>query len=178
MDYLFYFAIVVLGLIIWSFINDKKYQKNLKKHLEREWASYPEEDYNADKMKSIKSFYLTEKDQYLDVDDITWNDLDMDEIYKLMNNTQSSLGEEYLYALLRKPCFSSEELEERNRLIEFFQSNKEERLQVQIKLNKVGKLRKISVFDYINKLGEQKPESNIPHYLMALGLLLSLGYVL
>ena len=177
MDYLFYFAIVVLGLIIWSFINDKKYQKNLKKHLEREWASYPEEDYNADKMKSIKSFYLTEKDQYLDVDDITWNDLDMDEIYKLMNNTQSSLGEEYLYALLRKPCFSSEELEERNRLIEFFQSNKEERLQVQIKLNKVGKLRKISVFDYINKLGEQKPESNIPHYLMALGLLLSLGYV-
>ena len=30
MDYLFYFAIVVLGLIIWSFINDKKYQKNLK----------------------------------------------------------------------------------------------------------------------------------------------------
>ena len=84
----------------------------------------------------------------------------MDEIYKLMNNTQSSLGEEYLYALLQTMLFIRRTRRKKSP-DRIFQSNKEERLQVQIKLNKVGKLRKISVFDYQQTWGE-KPKAIYP----------------
>lgn len=177
MDYIFYLLIVTLGLVIFSIIGEHKQKKALIERLKEEWGTIPDAEYTSEKMESIKAFYLTQKDEYMDVDDITWNDLDMDEIYMRMNNTQSSLGEEYLYALLRKPCFLPEELEERNRLIEYFQSHKEERIQIQTRLNKIGKLRKISAFEYANKLSEQEAKSNAPHYLMALALLISIAIV-
>ena len=177
MYYLFYFLIVILALVILSIVGEHKQKKALIMRLNEEWATIPDTEYTSERMESIKSFYLTQKDEYMDVDDITWNDLDMDEIYMRMNNTQSSLGEEYLYALLRKPCFSPEELEERNRLIEYFQSHEEERIQIQTRLNKVGKLRRISAFDYASKLSEQEAKSNAPHYISILALLISIALV-
>ncbi|MDD4113533.1 MAG: hypothetical protein PHC56_10970 [Herbinix sp.] len=177
MDFIFYFLIVAFGLAIFSIVNEHKQRKNLIKSLKDEWGTIPDAEYTSEKMESIKSFYHTQKDEYMDVDDITWNDLDMDEIYWRMNNTQSSLGEEYLYALLRKPCFAPEELEERNRLIEYFQFHEEERIEIQTKLNKVGKLRRISAFEYANKLSEQEAKSNAPHYLSILALLISIALV-
>ena len=177
MDYLFYFLVVILGLFILGVVSNYNQRKNLIKSLKDGWGAIPDTEYTSEKLESIKSFYLTQKDEYMDVDDITWNDLDMDEIYMRMNNTQSSLGEEYLYALLRKPCFSPEELEERNRLIEYFRSHENERIKMQTKLNNVGKLRKISAFEYANKLSEQEPKSNIPHFLMVLALVICIGLV-
>lgn len=178
MDYIFYLLVVVLGLVILSIVGEHKQRKALIKRLKDEWRAIPDTEYTSEKMESIKSFYLTQRDEYMDVDDITWNDLDMDEIYWRMNNTQSSLGEEYLYALLRKPCFSPEELEERNRLIEYFSSHEDERVQIQTKLNKVGKLRRISAFEYASKLSEQEQKSNTPHYLLILALIVSIALIL
>lgn len=177
MDYIFYLLIVVFILVILSIFNEHKQQKLLVKRLKDEWGVCPDIELSSEKMKSIMAFYLTQKDEYMDVDDITWNDLDMDEIFSRMNNTQSTLGEEYLYALLRKPCFSSEELIERNRLIEYFKTHEKERIQIQTKLYNVGKLRKISAFEYISKLSTEEPRSSIPHYLMALALFISIGSV-
>ncbi|TAH72193.1 MAG: hypothetical protein EWM47_03695 [Anaerolineaceae bacterium] len=177
MDYIFYILVVTLGFVILSIVGEYKQKKALTQRLVEEWGIIPETEYTSEKMESIKTFYLTQKDNYMDVDDITWNDLDMDEIYRRMNNTQSSLGEEYLYALLRKPCFSSEELEERNRLIEYFKTHDNERILIQTKLNKVGKLRKISAFEYASKLSEQEQKSNAPHYLMALALIISIALI-
>lgn len=174
MEYIVYFAIILFALLIWSFVSERNRKKQLIKRLEDEWGQYPENDYPPEKMEAIKTFYLSEKDEHLDVDDITWNDLDMDEVFKQINNTQSSLGEECLYALLRKPSFSPEELKERNRLIEYFRTHGQERLLIQAKLNNVGKLRKISVFDYIGRLSDQEPQSNLPHYLMDIAILLSI----
>lgn len=177
MDIIFYFLVIILGLVVWGLVTEHNQHKHLVKRIKDEWGMCPEAEYSSEKMESIKEYYLLEKDDYLDVDDITWNDLDMDEIFRRMNNTQSSLGEEYLYALLRKPCFSPEELLERNRLIEYFQTHQKERIEVQTKLNNIGKLRKISAFQYINRLSEQEPESNLPHYLMALGLIVSIIFI-
>lgn len=177
MEFIIYIFIILAVLIIWSFLSEQQQKKLIIKRLEDEWGRYPEEDYTSEKMDAIRAFYLTQKDTHLDVDDITWNDLDMDEIFKQINNTQSSIGEEYLYALLRKPVFSSEELNERNRVIEYFRSHKKERLLLQAKLNNVGKLKKISAFDYINKLSSQKPQSNLPHYLMIAALILSIALI-
>lgn len=177
MDYIFYSLIVALGLVIFSIINEHKQKKALLEQLRNEWGVIPDTEYSSEKMNSLKYFHLTQRDDYMDVDDITWNDLDMNEIYRRMNNTQSSLGEEYLYALLRKPCFSPEELVERNRLIEYFQTHEKERLQIQTKLNKISKLRKISAYEYANRLSELEPKSNITHYFSILALIISIALV-
>jgi DNA mismatch repair ATPase MutS len=153
--------------------NERKLMKELKQRLEREWGSIPEQEYTSEKFESLKAFYLSIKDEHLDVDDITWNDLDMDEIFMIMNNTRSSIGEEYLYALLRKPCFSKEELEERNRLMNYFEDNKDSRILLQSHLHMIGKLSNISIYEYINRLEEQEAKSNIGHYFMAFGLVAS-----
>lgn len=177
MKYLFFALIAVLILVIWSTWNEYKWRKRLKSRLKQEWGNVPEEEYTAEKQESIRAFFLAERDDIKDVDDITWNDLDMQEIYMLMNNTQCAIGEEYLYALLRKPCFSKEELAERNRLIHFFSEQEEIRIMLQMKLNPIGKLSSISVYEYINRLEEQEPKSNLPHYLMLLGMILSIASI-
>lgn len=177
MDFIFYFLVVTLALVIFSIISEHKRKKELIQDLKDEWGTTPDTEYTSERKESLKFFYHTQRDDYMDIDDITWNDLDMDEIFKRINNTQSSLGEEYLYALLRKPCFSPEELEERNRLIEYFRTHESERIEVQVGLNKVGKLKRISAFEYAGKLSEQKPGSNAPHFLMILALLISLALV-
>jgi DNA mismatch repair ATPase MutS len=173
MQYFFYGLIVILILVLWSIWYEKKNEKNLKERLKREWKEVPNQEYTSEKLKSLQAYYKTVKDDVLDVDDITWNDLDMDELFMLMNNTQSAMGEEYLYAMLRKPCQSDEELNERNRLIEFFRTHEDERLKLQVKLKHVGKLMNISAFEYANCLGEEKADSNIPHILMGLGFISS-----
>lgn len=177
MQYIFYGLIIVLALVIWSMVNDNNLKKKLQIKLKQQWGEVPEEEYTSEKYKSLKAFYLANKDDRLDIDDITWNDLDMDEIYMLMNNTQSSIGEEYLYALLRKPCYSQEELSERNRLIKFFSDNEEKRIQLQTKLNPIGKIRSVSVFEYINRLEEQNAKSNLIHYFMILALVVSISLI-
>ncbi len=177
MQYIFYGLIIVLALVIWSMVNDNNLKKKLQIKLKQQWGEVPEEEYTSEKYKSLKAFYLANKDDRLDIDDITWNDLDMDEIYMLMNNTQSSIGEEYLYALLRKPCYSQEELSERNRLIKFFSDNEEKRIQLQTKLNPIGKIRSVSVFEYINRLEEQNAKSNLLHYFMILALVVSISLI-
>ncbi|WMC92726.1 hypothetical protein [Kineothrix sp. MB12-C1] len=39
----------------------------------------------------------------MDRSDITWNDLNMDAVFRQMNYAYSAAGEEYLYYLLRSP---------------------------------------------------------------------------
>jgi DNA mismatch repair ATPase MutS len=177
MQYVFYALIAILTLVVWSIINERNLLRRLKQHLKEEWLSIPGEEYTSEKFNSLKEFYRSAMDDRYDIDDITWNDLDMDELYMLMNNTQSAIGEEYLYALLRKPCFSIEELEERNRLMEFFHEDETSRLALQLKLRQIGKLKTISVYEYMNRLRDEKAENNLPHYLMALGLILSAALI-
>ena len=86
------------------------------------------------------------------IDDITWNDLQMDEIFIRMNNTLSSCGEDVLYQMLRQPQMHREVLEERERLIAYFQTHEEERIQVLTRVKEVKKIWKMSIADYIDAL--------------------------
>ena len=49
--------------------------------------------------------YFEKHPKDFQIDDITWNDLNLDEIFLRMNSTCSSAGQEYLYAMLRSPSF-------------------------------------------------------------------------
>ena len=65
--------------------------------------------------------YFEKHPKDFQIDDITWNDLNLDEIFLRMNSTCSSAGQEYLYAMLRSPSFEEKELQEREKLLEFLE---------------------------------------------------------
>jgi len=73
------------------------------------------------------------------IDDITWNDLDMDRIFDMLNACQTSVGEEYLYAMLREPVFDRDELLLREALLELLGKAPEQRLELQVYLAKMSK---------------------------------------
>ena len=108
------------------------------------------------------------------IDDITWNDLGMDEVFKCINNTNSSVGQEYLYKMLREPVADAEKLNELDRLADEFTANEKERITIQKIFMNMGKSRKIAVTDYIGYIMDIEQGSNIVHYLAWVFLIASI----
>lgn len=177
MEFVYIIGAIIIVLIIKSIYDSKNNKEKIIAKLEKQWGDIPQQEYTYDNLVSIASYYRSVQDDSKDVDDITWNDVSMDEIFMLMNNTSSSIGEEYLYSVLRKLKYDEKDLKERNRLIEFFQNNSKERLEIQVALRRMGKLRDISVYEYINRLDNLEVTSNLPHYLMIFGLIGSIALV-
>ena len=171
-------GIIVLGIIlifaIKSIYDRKVNYKKMLERLKEQWGRLPKEEYTYEEFKSLESYYLSVKEVGKDIDNITWNDVNMDDIFMMMNNTSCAIGEEYLYSVLRKVKDSEEELVERNRLISLFQEKPTERLKLQAALKEMGKLQGISVFEYITRLNSLEVESNTPHIIMILGLIFSI----
>lgn len=107
------------------------------------------------------------------VDDITWNDLSMDTVYRRMNTCFSSVGQEYLYKMLRMPFNDRDMLDETDRLAQYFSQNKQEREAVQKIFYRLGYVKKIALSDYVGLLIELKPQSNVIHYLSFLFIVIS-----
>lgn len=175
MKYIIIAALIALIIIIKAFYDKKNRMEKAVKKLKETWGNVPQEEYTSEKLKSIRFFYDTRCQKDIDVDDITWNDLDMDQIYMTINNTCSSIGEEYLYSMLRKPKFSQNELNEEEVLIEAFQKNSDLRLKVQVILKSMGKSSELSVYEYINRLNNVDKENNLKHYIVIMLIILSIG---
>ncbi|MEK6266605.1 MAG: MutS family DNA mismatch repair protein [Clostridium sp.] len=73
------------------------------------------------------------------VDDQTYLDLNMEEVFEKMDRTLSSPGEQYLYHILRNPILNEGKLINRNKTIRFFQEHKEIREKIQTGLLKMGR---------------------------------------
>lgn len=73
------------------------------------------------------------------VDDETWDDLNMSEVFQRINTTQSFAGEQYLYASLRILLKDEARFAEYERSMAYFEENPEERARLQYELHKIGK---------------------------------------
>lgn len=111
------------------------------------------------KKRKLSQFYKSREDRFT-LDDITINDLDLDDFFEKSDFTVSSFGEEVLYAILRQPCFSKEQLSEREELINKYSKDETGVLKIQKKLSEVNKLKKISVFEYLRKF-EEAPQISV-----------------
>lgn len=175
MEIMMVFIGLLIILLIKGIYDEKNRTKLILEKIDAEWGRVPTQEYTDKKFEAICGYYNSIKDNEIDIDDITWNDLDMDEIYMLLNNTGSSIGEEYLYALLRKISFDEEKLEERKRLIHYFQSKKENRKKLQCMLQRFGKLRQYSFYTYINTTEDVEIKHPKLHYLYAASVIISIS---
>lgn len=175
--------LIILALIAVFFYqiaaNAKRREQYLKRTWKEAWGTASEKEYDSTKYESISCYFQQQlakgriKDPYLD--DITWNDLDLDTVYQVMDHTTSAVGAEYLYYLLRTPALSGEKLKERDRLMRFFTENEEQRLRLQYLFYEIGGMPKYSISDYIDRLEDVKREKNGRHYLAIAAVFLGLA---
>lgn len=155
---------VIIFLIYQSIIGKRNAIKNRINHIKKSWGKKNNREYTYNEYERIKVFF--EKTKGLEaVDDITWNDLSMDDIFMDLNNTSSSVGEENLYKLLRDITFDEEELKKRDKIIDYFVNNPEEAGRLELIYAKIGRSKSISLYDFIHRLGEVREKSIVGHLL-------------
>ena len=80
--------------------------RKLKRMLREGYGKAPDATYFEGDMSSIRAYYDYRRDRGLDpflIDEITWNDLDMDRVFQRINPRRSSSGEQYLYLCCAAP---------------------------------------------------------------------------
>lgn len=177
MEYLILLAVIVLFLIGISAKGYYDYRQELKgftQKLYTEYGTLPHKEYNPEYFKRISGYYRKHQESFT-IDDITWNDLNMDEVYKKLNYTYSAAGEEYLYYLLRTPAFDENELKRREEIISYFRNNSKTRVNCQLLFYKAGGCGKFSIYDYLDYLDNLGKRSNTIHYLAIVAILTSIG---
>ena len=122
-------------------------KRRLLKRLADSFGRAPEKEYFPGDMERIRTFYDACRDGEADrfhVDETTWNDLDMDSVYKRVNACQCTAGEQYLYYQLRTPMEEAE-YREGQRLVRLMEACPETRLKLQLLLSGIGRSRDVDL---------------------------------
>ena len=152
-------AFFVLAIFLMEAYRAKQTEKRFIRSLYEDYEKLAEKEYAQERFARIGSYFLRHPSPN-QLDDITWNDLGMDELFKRMNYTLSASGEEYLYYTLRTLKQDEEELLHLEDVIRFFESNPEERVKVQLQMHKLGYTGKFSLYDYLDNLDYLGDRSN------------------
>ncbi len=125
---------VVVGVVYAVMASRRK----LRQKLERNFGEPPtNHKFVSDSVCAYYTAMSKDSEEHL-IDDLTFYDLDMDEVFVRINSCHSSVGEEYLYYLLHKPIFESQILNEREELMRGLSENPDLRMKIQIQLSKLG----------------------------------------
>lgn len=175
------FIITIIGVIGILFIkgayDDNKKKKKFIAKLQHEYGVIIPKEYRPEHYASIRRFFSLHESKDC-VDDITWNDLNMDEVFKRINDTYSSAGEEVLYHTLRTPVFEEKELVHLEELIEYFSAHTEERVALQLLFYKLGYTGRFSMYDYLEHLELLGKRRNLTHWIENIFLLTSVVFCL
>lgn len=158
---MFFAGMIVLLIVLFMGVEYRNSRNFQKRFLEKVYQGYglgSERKYGAEEMGHICMYYQKHRTDG-QIDDITWNDLHMDELYQQINTSLSAAGDEYLYYRLRTPVFDAVQMEKMEEQIRFFVENEEERQRAQRVFYHLGRMRKFSIYEYLDHLdllGERK----------------------
>ena len=162
MEYLVFLGLALVfiaGVLGKNAYNEWRKAKLFKISLRENYGVLRKRDTDLERFARMGS-YCKKHPEEGQIDDITWNDLGMDDVFRSMNHTYSASGEEYLYYTLRSAGKSKEELEELESLIRYFDGHENERVEVQVLMAKLGYMGKFSIYDYMDNLDILGERSN------------------
>ena len=122
-------------------------KRKLIRRLQDNFGKKPGKDYYAGDMECIRTCFDACRAEGRDpfyVDETTWKDLDMDEVYKRVNACQCTAGEQHLYYMLRRPM-DREEYEKQSGLIRLVTEQPDVRLKIQLILDRIGIRRSVDL---------------------------------
>lgn len=165
---------VFLYVMIRGAHEEKKRKQKYRAYLKALYGAFPETGQEAGALARIESGFRhamacqdAKKKAAGMIDDITWNDLDMNGIFARMNFTQSSAGEETLYRMLRCPACSDDTHAKRElgRHISYMETDEKVRLDALMLLDEMGKSGTYALADYLDHINGLGKRSNAKHYL-------------
>lgn len=160
-------VLFMIGFYIKSSLDFRARKRQFKNRLRTEYGK-PRRNVEIPERYAYLGRYFAKHRKDYEVDDITWNDLNMDELYQRLNYAHSSCGEEYLYYRLRCPQTSREEdgqRSEEERMIAYLKEHEEERVELQMMFAQIGYTGKYSLYQYLDFLDNLGQRSNLRHYL-------------
>lgn len=144
----------LIGASVYAFRGAKR---RAEQRIRDSYGRAPQPD--RDELSYLKPYHEAFAEKYPSIrriDDTTWNDLNMDDVFRRLNVCSCSVGEEYLYHLLHELKGSKAELEETNRLIQWADEHPEERLQIVRVLLGIGKRRNNGLSVYLFHAGMKR----------------------
>ena len=152
-------VVFLVFLTITGRLNEKKRWRWLESQQREQYGQGSCKKYRDEEWKTIPSYYVRHKSPQ-GIDDITWNDLGMDEVFKKLDYTGSSVGEQALYHMLRTPCCEEETLEKREKRIRAMEKGTL-RLPLQMQFLKIGRNGKYAIWDYLDLLDNLGERSSV-----------------
>lgn len=157
--------VLLFAVIVREMVQQSKRRKEFRQSLYDDFGTMPKRKYTVENVQHLQGYY-TRHPAEGQLDDITWNDLNMDEVFRRLNYTHSATGEEYLYYLLRSPAENREQLEHMEQVMQWFREHPDDRVDLQMYLSELGYTGKHSLYDYIENLDALGERSNKKHHLM------------
>ena len=157
------FAGVLLLLFIFMILQElvqvKNQEKLFRRSLRENYGKEIQKEYSLERFARLDS-YLERHQEEKQLDDITWNDLGMDEIFRQIDRTYSAAGEEYLYYTLRNLFCGREALEHLEEVVTWLDGQEDTRVRIQLLMKRLGHLGKYSLYDYLDNLDYLGDRSN------------------
>ncbi len=162
MGILFLLAIIAVVILI-NMWNGRRRGKMIQRRLKNSYGQKIMKDNGEDDRWPEIAVYdrLVQQNMPEDerVDAITWNDLDMDAVFKQINRTVSFAGEQLLYSELHRLPSDRNHLERREKIVDYFDSHVPERERAQLML---FQLKKEPVHYYIPRFMELLEMQRLP----------------
>jgi Mismatch repair ATPase (MutS family) len=162
MEYLIFWGamgLIVLFLAGQGVLADRREKKRFERTLYESYGKRPDKEYKVERFVRIPGYYEHHREPG-QIDDITWDDLSMDQVFMRLNYTISSSGEEVLYYMLRTPTRSREELEYFDNVVTYFMEHPDRRVAFQKLMRSLGSTGKFSLYDYLEYLHTLGNRSN------------------
>lgn len=140
----------------------KRQRAFAQKLIREEYGSVPMKNSARDEAAVEGSYLHAQKEFFLD--DITWNDLDMERMFRRVNYARCSAGAGELYRMLRCPVMEEETLKERDILAQSMEEKTSLREQLSMALHEIGFTGKYALeeyLDYLDNLGERNNQRHI-----------------
>ncbi len=167
---------LVLVLIVVYLVDiqiKKRKTKITRQTLNENWGKPKTESYfNFELINKFFENHRSSEKVHQKISDNTWNDLDLNEVFKFIDRTTSKIGQQYLYFKLRtiKPISELKQFEE---LTEIFSSNKKLRIQTQLELSKISSDKGYYLEEIFRSTESEKPGNIWLFYFLSIGALMS-----
>ena len=127
-----FLALLVVAALVGVAVEEVSYRKRLRRRVLGQFGKIPDEGYP---LEEIPAYAALETAPQMDA--TTWDDLDMDQVFRRMNSCQSSVGEQVLYRQLHR----LELLPHWEALLEHLDKRPKEREELWLLLARLGKRR-------------------------------------
>ncbi|OQX95853.1 hypothetical protein B6I21_03260 [candidate division KSB1 bacterium 4572_119] len=129
--------VYLLGILLFVYAVSKYkhflWNKKVLIRIRENWGKIPDKQFD---LRIAKDFFKIRSEKFNKdfIDDETWDDLDLNEMFEITNRGITPIGAQYLYFLLRHPVSKLTILKQRETLINEFSKNQKLREKIILKL--------------------------------------------